>query len=128
MKKLRLWILLLPFALYYLGAGMNILAVTANNGGMPVYMPVTWPGACDESIDVFGMKLQRHVICEEGHVLDHKHIVAGPSTHLVILTDWIQIAGDSVVSPGDCLLWLGDWLTIPMMGAWFGLLLLKEKQ
>ena len=72
MKKLRLWILLLPFALYYLGAGMNILAVTANNGGMPVYMPVTWPGACDESIDVFGMKLQRHVICEEGHVLDHK--------------------------------------------------------
>ena len=54
MKKLRLWILLLPFALYYLGDGMNILAVTANNGGMPVYMPVTWPGACDESIDVFG--------------------------------------------------------------------------
>ena len=126
MRKLRLWILVLPFLLFYLGVGMNILAVTVNQGEMPVYMPLGFVHACDTDVDFFGLKV--HVVqqCKEGQLIDDRHTVAGPNTHLKPLVDWIQLAGSSVVSPGDCFLWLGDFLTLPLCFTWLGLLVTQK--
>lgn len=98
------WLILLPFALYYLGAALNILAVTANYGVMPVVVPVSWDPLLNQA----------------GVLLNTRHISWHSSVHLAVLCDWIQWFDGSVQSPGDMLLSLGDWLQPYGLGAWVG--------
>ena len=132
MKKLRLWVLLLPFVLYYLGAGLNLLVITVNDGAMPVVMPFSSQCAdAPRDVDFLGMKIHVPVSlrdCKPGETLDHVHRVAIESDHLKWLEDWIQVPGLGICSPGDCFLWLGDFLTYPLVAAWFALLLVGAKQ
>lgn len=96
------WLILLPFALYYLGATLNILAVTANYGVMPFVLPASWEPM------------------SPGTIADPRHIVWHSGVHLSLLCDWIQWYRGNVCSPGDLLLWLGDWLQPYGLGAWVG--------
>jgi hypothetical protein len=127
---LRLWILLLPFVLFYGGAGMNLAVISANKGAMPVVMP--FDAQCVDAsgeTDLFSWAMGDSGMhpCQPGESLhDGVHRVAAPTDHLKILEDWIQIPGMGIASIGDCFLWLGDWLEMPMLGAWFALLLLKR--
>jgi hypothetical protein len=103
---MRLWLLLLPFILFFLGVGMNLLELSVNAGMMPVVMPLSW--------------LADHP-SQPGDILDDVHMVIAKWNHLKFLCDWIQ-TGEMVCSPGDCFLWLGDWLQIPCIAAWLALL------
>jgi Family of unknown function (DUF5317) len=117
MKKLRLWLLILPFALFYLGAALNLLVIAANHGTMPCVIPYGWiPTHLPWIIPGFQMDVVHRVI--------NPHDI-----HLAFLCDWIFVPFmESVVSPGDCLLWLGDWLTVPLVSAWFALLIFGSKE
>lgn len=102
MKRLRLWILLLPYLLHYFGAFLNLLVITVNHGQMPVAMPPWIP-------------------VEE---LPFKHCVMTHETHLNFIADWIMIWWNSAVwSPGDVFIELGDWIEPFCLGAWAALLL-----
>jgi hypothetical protein len=123
MKRLRLWILLLPFALYFFGVGLNILVITANHGTMPVVLPLA-----DKQPQVNMKTGEVTPAPEAGDLLDDVHrVYISEDIHLAALCDWIQVRGVGVVSPGDCLLWLGDWMTYPFVGAWFALLLFRQE-
>jgi hypothetical protein len=95
------WIILLPFALFYLGAALNVLALTANWGVMPVVIPASWDQV------------------SPGTILDPRHISWHSAVHLAVLCDWIRWY-NGMVSPGDLLLWLGDWIQPYGIGAWVG--------
>lgn len=126
MKKLRLWVLLLPFVLFYLGIGLNLLVITVNDGAMPVVMPFS--SKCSDTVEFMGHELEAPRPCNSGETLDRVHRVAQNSDHLKFLEDWIQVPHVGVCSPGDCLLWLGDWMTYPFIAAWFALLLVGTKE
>lgn len=100
----HLWLLLTPWALFFLGIVLNILVISAN-GGMPVVVPQTW---------------------NPNKVRDTVHMVAISTDHLWYLIDWIFIPGVGVASIGDLFLWLGDWLKIPGLAAYFALVLFSE--
>lgn len=99
---MRKWIPLYPLALFLLGAGLNILAVTVNHGVMPY-------------VQALGYQ-----IFPPGTVTDPRHITWNDHVHLAVLCDWIQIDG-GVCSIGDCFLWLGEWMEVPALVAWFTL-------
>lgn len=104
----RLWLLWLPWALFFLGVAFNVLVITANHGSMPVVVPVTM-GAVDP-----------------GAIMDQVHVVWSSSVHLALLADWIQIPWLGVASPGDLLLWLGDWLRLPLASAYIALVITER--
>ncbi len=70
---------------YILGGLLNVAAISANNGMMPVYVG----------------KLTNQEI-----FLDNEHVSMATYSHLKILCDYISI-GDTIASPGDVLLVLG---------------------
>lgn len=105
LKSLKLWMPILPFVLFYLGAFCNILAITVNHGTMPVTVPL-------------GMDPPA-----PGTLLDGVHAQWSNGVHLAFLCDWIVILhATGVCSPGDLLLWAGDFLQIPMFFAWLSFL------
>lgn len=108
MRKLYLWLPFLPFALFWFGALLNVLAVTVNHGAMPVLMPSVWD------------------VVAPGSILDHRHTAWGPGVHLAILCDWIAWWDGSMASLGDMCLWLGEWLQIPVIAFWLGLVWKSE--
>ena len=105
-RKMYWWLLLLPFVLFYLGGGLNYLVLTANYGTFPVILP--W------------LEMQKLGV-EPGSLIDVQHIAMTPQMHLKWLADWIQY-DNMVVSPGDCLIYLGMWLKIPCISSWLTLL------
>lgn len=113
MKKSWLWFLILPYALFYLGAALNLLVIACNHGTMPVVVPYGW------------LTLDHIQWMLPGFQMDPVHAVYNAKTiHLALLCDWIFVPRImSVVSPGDCLLWLGDWLQVPGVVAFLTLAL-----
>jgi Family of unknown function (DUF5317) len=107
-KKSWLWFLVLPYSMFYLGAGLNLLVIACNHGTMPVVVP-------------WGF----HAQGLPGAMMDGVHQVYNATdVHLAFLCDWIFVPFlDAVVSPGDCLLWLGDWLQVPGVVAFLTLAL-----
>ena len=102
------WLVVSPYLAFCLGAFLNILVVTANHGYMPVH----------QSAIIFN----RFGVQSSGAVLDEVHRVMQSSDHLKILADWIEIPRRSVASPGDLLLWLGEWLEGWTFIAWLAFL------
>jgi hypothetical protein len=102
-------ILLSPYVLYGLGVFLNVLVITANQG----YMPVAASAIIDNR---FGLG------SHPGEILDNIHRCMQASDHLKILADWIQIPRESVASPGDLCLWLGEWLQVPSFVVWLTML------
>lgn len=97
-----LWMLVLPTVLYYGGYFMNAIVMAFNNGQMPVLVP----GGCHSGL-VF---------------VTGVHKCMTETTRLNFLADWI-VTNNGIASPGDFLLWVGDWLMMPMIFAWVALLI-----
>lgn len=104
--KIPYWYLLLgPQALYYLGGLFNMGVMALNHGAMPVQVPPA--------------------IITAGVEFDARHQLMTMATHLKFFCDWINVDGLGVASPGDLLVWLGDYLTVPSLFAW-GAFLIKD--
>lgn len=115
LKQLRIGLLLLPFFLLGAGTTANIAVVTANHGAMPVVIPapIRFKLAQGDDPDLL----------TPGEVLDEVHTVYNPKDiHLKVLCDWIQVPRFGVVSPGDLLLWTGEWSVSPVFFLWLALL------
>lgn len=80
-------LLILPQFIFWLGAGMNQVALVVNHGTMPVFL-----ASCGK--------------------MDAEHSCMTPATNLVFLCDWINLKF-AVMSPGDVLLELGAILIGP---------------
>lgn len=105
MRKLSLWILAVPYLLYYLGVGMNVAVICANRGTMPVAAS-PWNGVDNP----------------DGQ--DTIHVKMTTESRLKVLADWVQLpAYQATASPGDLFIWLGVWLTVPSLFFWLGLIL-----
>ena len=91
-----------------LGTAMNILAITVNHGQMPVLVPV--------QMGPFA----------PGMTMDAIHVTWSESVRFWFLCDWIYVRWIGVVSPGDCVLWLGEWLSPYIIGAAMALLWFKN--
>lgn len=97
MRKLHLWIPVAPWLLWGLGAALNVLVMSCNHGLMP-YQWTQWAGGDDTY-----------------------HILWTHATHLKMLADWICIpALGGIVSPGDLMILVADWLKLPAFSFWLG--------
>lgn len=118
MKLIRealLWILLLPFAVSFIGAASNQLVLIANHDKFPVMMNVVktkeWaPNA---------VKLDDGTI-----MLDDVHELASDKTHLNYLADIFDFKAH-IYSIGDILLEFGNWLSTFCPFVWGALLINK---
>lgn len=119
MKK-RWWLLLGPYALLYFGVFLNLLVINCNHGTMPVLIPLGW--VSNIAIQLWGTKF-----VTPGAMTDLVHQNWPVTTvHLAWLADWISVPWKiTQVSPGDCFLWLGEWLSNYCTAAWFALLLFQ---
>jgi hypothetical protein len=102
-------LLLSPYILLGLGFFLNVLVITVNQG----YMPVA-------SSSIINNMLMGP--SSPGQVLDNIHRCMQSTDHLKFLADWIQVPRQSVASPGDLCLWLGDWLQTPSLVVWLAFL------
>lgn len=100
-------VLFTPYLIYGLGIALNVIAITANHGFMPV---------------VYSAIFRSDMIIFPGMRIDEIHRVMQSTDHLKILCDWIQLPRTAVCSPGDVCEWLGDWLMGPAFIAWLTLL------
>jgi len=94
----RYWyLLLIPPMMPYAGMAMNAL-VMALNGGQ---MPVLYPGGCGNYPDD----------------ADLIHVCMTHASHLKLLCDWIVVQM-GIASPGDMLIFFGEYFSIPALFAW----------
>lgn len=99
LKETYVWLVWIPLLLLGLGIGMNFLAVTMNDGIMPVVLP-PWGTLA---------------------AIDKMHVAATAHSRFLFLCDWIQLYTTSnVASPGDCLIKAGDFLKWPLVWMWVG--------
>lgn len=89
-----LWILLAPWAVFLTGAGSNDLVMLVNGGKFPVLL--NEKRAVANAADPAGY-------------IDSYHVVMSSRTHLNLLGD-IFDRKEAVLSIGDYLLGLGEWL------------------
>lgn len=99
--RLPYWPLaVVPFALSALGWGLNIAAISANHGLMPV-LNVPWLGM--DNPDEF-----------------HRLLLSGD--HLKFLTDVIIFPHRGALSLGDVCMKVADWCQLPALAAWVTLI------
>jgi hypothetical protein len=94
------YLIVLPAALFLLGALMNQAVILANHG----HMPVSWPGGCsmypDQDPDV-----------------DPIHVCMTKDSHLRILADWLK-DDSGIQSPGDWLMDIANAFFTPFLILW----------
>lgn len=110
LRKTFLWILLLPYALGFLGAASNQLVLVANHGKFPVQLNPRWNTEMEP--DAAGM-------------IDNVHCVMSAETHLNLLADIFNFH-TTIKSIGDLLLGYGDDMTPYCWGIWLGLILTRK--
>ncbi|MDI3298865.1 MAG: DUF5317 domain-containing protein [Bacillota bacterium] len=88
-------------AWFFAGAGLNLVVIAANGGKMPVVV-WAWVHFRPELLETLRAGL------------DPLHVLAGPSTHLAWLADYLVIPGipSPVFSPGDLLIAIGAFLLL----------------
>lgn len=92
----RVWILLLPLFVGFVGAASNQLVLAANHDKFPVMLSPR--------------KVDQWKPDEQG-MIDDVHCVMTKDTRLNFLADWIDLKAETD-SPGDLLLDLGGYLEI----------------
>ena len=91
----RLYVLALPAACWFTGAGLNQVVLAANGGKFPVQVN-------ERSAKYFGF--------ETDGFSDNDHYRMSDKTHLNWLADWINMH-TVIYSPGDLLMMLGEMLS-----------------
>ena len=138
----HLGVLILPWVLLAIGAVSNILAVTVNQGYMPVAMSAIMRD-CHEEATFLGIPIKLKnsknkadhedddspsakkncTMPQRGDIIDEGHRVMQSSDHLKFLCDWIALPHQQgVLSLGDLFLFSFDWLTGPCFVFWLALL------
>jgi hypothetical protein len=97
-------LLIVPALLWFLGYSMNVAAVTANSG----YMPVQGYTEC-----------VGNAAAERGDVI---HVCMDKTSHLKILSDWVY-SPLGTASPGDMLIYGSEYIFYPCLFIWLGLIL-----
>lgn len=112
LRKTFLWILLLPYALGFLGAASNQLVLVANHGKFPVMLNPRWN--TNQQPDSDGM-------------IDDVHCVMSAETHLNLLSDIFNFH-HGILSVGDLLLGWSDDMLPYTWGIWLGLILYRRER
>jgi hypothetical protein len=115
LRRTFLWILLLPYALGYLGAASNQLVLVANHGCFPVMMNGAWTDHTHPDPST-GMLADDSVHCE-----------MTSQTHLNFLADVFNFHA-GILSIGDLLLDAGDAMLPYTWGIWLGLILTRRER
>ena len=123
LKKTYLYVLAVPLLFIGLGAGANQAVMIANGGAMPVIANLVNLDRWTSNPEV--ARLAEVTILanqiDGGHrpiMIDPRHCIESQYTHLNFLADNFDF-GDMIASPGDLLLWLGEWLMQFAPIAWF---------
>lgn len=103
----RLYLLAFPYLTFGVGAAMNQAVLVANGGKFPVQVN-------DRAAKYFGF--------EKDGMSDNVHCRMTNKTRLNFLADWINLK-TAILSPGDLLIILGDWLTGSTKAVWAALIL-----
>jgi hypothetical protein len=116
LKKTALWIIAVPMLVFGLGAASNQLVLAVNKDRFPVmwntYKVVNYEmelmkATQSEDPDVaLKARFDLEALMQGGY-LDDTHVVMTSKTHLNFLADWIDLG--SIYSPGDMLLYLGEY-------------------
>ena len=119
LRKTALWILLAPAAVWGVGFLSNQAVLAANHNQFPVmwntYKVASYALHLEEVAahtkdekDAIQVQFDLEALKEFGYI-DDTHVVMSSSTRLNFLADWIDL-GTATYSPGDELLYLGNWL------------------
>jgi hypothetical protein len=146
MKKLMqlvrssmLWLLILPYAVYYTGVASNQLVLFVNHDKFPVmYSPTKeaiWLAAADKELqeNLHG----KHPDLEEAEVIrysvehgmiDETHCIMTGETHLNALADIFDFHSEGIQSIGDLSIDLGHEMKDTLPFIWVALILYKESK
>ena len=105
-KIIEFCLLTVPAGMYALGFWLNQLVIAANGGTMPVLV-----ANCTAN-DMDG---------------DRIHACMTHASHLKFLADWINLHV-AIASPGDLLLWFGDYLMVPCLALFLYSILTRENE
>ena len=140
-----LWILLLPYSLFYFGAGLNQLVFFCNDGKFPVrqnayvtkaikikqfaeyqefIMTAEDPKLKNEDRADAAVLAEKVRAMAETEMLDDEHALMTPHTHLNLLGDIINLHGD-MYSIGDGGVYAGHFLEGPGFVAWLAIMLYR---
>lgn len=113
LRKFPYWYLIvIPALLYGLGIASNQAVLISNHEKFPVMMNAVMIAKDCDSSDYKPEELEPipEVACiKGGEMIDLKHSIMGPNSHLKVLSDIFLVGGRSL-SIGDMLLDLGEWL------------------
>lgn len=122
LRKTFLWILLLPYALGFLGAASNQLVFLVNHGKFPVMLnpvdAVVWQP------NVEGMLTDYNPLTQEREI-DPRHCAMTSATHLNWLADIFDFH-EGKVSIGDLLIDSRAAILPYCWGIWLGLILTRK--
>lgn len=110
--KAKLFILLIPFVVTYAGAGLNQAVLAANGGKFPVMLNDRAAGDKNWHVD-------------ENGFMDNRHYRMTDQTHLNFLADYINLNDEVILSPGDLLIDLGDFLLFYAFTVWSTIVVLE---
>ena len=121
-----LWVLALPVGLIILGAASNQVAMISNGGSMPVLVNATRLARFEHERRMEEIKAKvdgTDLPPLADGMLDARHSVMTPETHLKVLCDLFD--ADGIESIGDFAIELGMWLWIFFPYVWGTLICLK---
>ena len=122
MRTSFLYILLLPYGLYYTGATLNQVVIVANHGEFPVMInPVKLHDFIGDDDDTLAQ-------VQATGMIDDVHCIMTSKTHLNYLSDIFELRHDGIYSVGDFMLMAGESLEFPTFFAWLALIIYKEHQ
>jgi hypothetical protein len=115
-----LGILLLPYVVIFVAAGMNQAVFIANHDRFPVMEN-------DARLKVDIQKEKSPVMLDhEGIILlDNHHCLMSEKTHLNFLGDIFDLQDGGIMSPGDLVFMLGEWLQSFCYWIWGTLVVLQ---
>ena len=121
------YLLVIPILLYSLGVVSNQVVLIANHGKFPVLLNEAKLTKFCPSPDEIDPKYRKIACASDGSggkYIDLTHVVMDDTSRLKLLSDVIDLHSE-IVSIGDVLIFLGDFLggILPVM--WLGLILRK---
>lgn len=101
-----LWVLLLPYVIYFAGTASNQLVLIANHDTFPVMIN---PVKLDKWVGLDNLNLVEYPNGNRTAIMDEVHCVMTSHTHLNFLADIFDFHNE-IESIGDLLIDLGNWL------------------
>lgn len=106
LRRTMLWVVMLPYAVGFVGAASNQLVFVANHGKFPVEVNPVWAEQINPALP--------------GGMIDDRHCVMSSETHLNLLADVFNFHA-TTLSIGDLLLQFGEWLNGFCLFVWLAL-------